>query len=212
MQHVAQPPQSRLTCVLGWLEKLNFFFILGDSVENMGLAQIFNVLKFYLSEIISSPAPALFKIWIFSKKLLIFTIYRYACFSRYNFHIHTCYFSMQLFGLHSRDGPILSVSVSVLVSAVSAFFRLSVLVSVSIENWVPALIQSKNIRYLPIILVVQISVSEGQGPGREWKGQGWTEAARGGEERGQGGKGRGQGGKEGARDGREGKKGARKAR
>ena len=59
---------------------------------------------------------------------------------------------MQSFGLYTRDGPILLVSV--LVSVVSAFFRISVLVSVYIANWVPALISAKNIRYLPIILVV----------------------------------------------------------
>ena len=61
---------------------------------------------------------------------------------------------MHSFGLYTRDGPILLVSVSLLISAVSSFFRISVLVSVSIENWVPALISAKNIRYLPITLVV----------------------------------------------------------
>ena len=39
-----------------------------DSGKNMGLAYIFNVLELYLSEMISSDAPALFKIWIFPKK------------------------------------------------------------------------------------------------------------------------------------------------
>ena len=66
---------------------------------------------------------------------------------------------MHSFGLYTRDGPILLVSVSLLISAVSSFFRISVLVSVSIENWVPALLSAKNICYLPIILVVYASVS-----------------------------------------------------